>query len=261
MICLLLLIGTAWGHDVWDLYEGVQGTGDDAFWITENVLSPNDPLQVHDLQAPSGYYDQDVFRIYPRQDRSYEVIGFNVTGDTGHVLIPSSTLLMYRYVPGPGDTIQSSARDPGGQTRMMRWISTVSREEMIFAENQYDASSNYSFYSIRLLDTTLFCPRFNNAGTQISVLLVQSTDPMPCVYKALFYDEAGTLLKSTSDTNINPVAVSVLALSSISELAGQKGSAKIAHTCGYGGVAAKLVALEPATGFSFDTPCSYLPRR
>lgn len=27
-------------------------------------------------------------------------------------------------------------------------------------------------------------------------------------------------------------------------------------TCGYGKVQAKVVALEPATGFTFDTPCS-----
>ncbi|OGP87479.1 MAG: hypothetical protein A2156_10700, partial [Deltaproteobacteria bacterium RBG_16_48_10] len=36
-------------------------------------------------------------------------------------------------------------------------------------------------------------------------------------------------------------------------------SAQMIHTCGYGGLAAKLVALEPSTGFSFDTPCIYLP--
>ena len=32
----------------------------------------------------------------------------------------------------------------------------------------------------------------------------------------------------------------------------------MSHTCGYGGLAGKAVALEPATGFTFDT--SLIPR-
>jgi hypothetical protein len=46
----------------------------------------------------------------------------------------------------------------------------------------------------------------------------------------------------------------------IPALAGASGSASIAHDGGWGGLAAKGVAVEPATGFTFDTPATTLPR-
>ena len=42
-------------------------------------------------------------------------------------------------------------------------------------------------------------------------------------------------------------------------VAGQAGTITIAHDGGYGNLAVKSVALEPATGFSFDTPGLYKP--
>jgi len=46
----------------------------------------------------------------------------------------------------------------------------------------------------------------------------------------------------------------------IAALAGMAGSASIAHTGGYGAIAGKAVALEPSTGFTFDTPVLPVPR-
>jgi hypothetical protein len=46
----------------------------------------------------------------------------------------------------------------------------------------------------------------------------------------------------------------------IGALAGLSGHAQVAHTAGYGGLAGKAVALEPATGFSFDTPLVPIPQ-
>ena len=37
-------------------------------------------------------------------------------------------------------------------------------------------------------------------------------------------------------------------------LAGASGAMTVAHDGGYGGLVGKAVALEPATGFSFDSP-------
>jgi hypothetical protein len=41
--------------------------------------------------------------------------------------------------------------------------------------------------------------------------------------------------------------------SSIPTLAGESGSARVAHFGGVGALAGKAVALEPSTGFTFDT--------
>jgi len=51
----------------------------------------------------------------------------------------------------------------------------------------------------------------------------------------------------------------------VSSLAGwpapvrQSGHITVAHDGGYGGLVIKAVALEPTTGFSFDTPGVYVP--
>jgi hypothetical protein len=45
----------------------------------------------------------------------------------------------------------------------------------------------------------------------------------------------------------------------VAGVAGQGGTMTIAHDGGYGGLVVKAVALEPSTGFSFDSPGSYKP--
>ena len=50
--------------------------------------------------------------------------------------------------------------------------------------------------------------------------------------------------------------VIVINTPNVAGVANHKGGAQITHTCGYGNLKAKVVALEPATGFSFDTPCT-----
>jgi hypothetical protein len=46
----------------------------------------------------------------------------------------------------------------------------------------------------------------------------------------------------------------------IAVLAGASGSITVAHDGPYGGLAGKAVALEPGTGFSFDSPLIAKPR-
>lgn len=41
---------------------------------------------------------------------------------------------------------------------------------------------------------------------------------------------------------------------------GEGGSITVTHDAPYAGLIGKAVALEPVTGFSFDTPLTYRPR-
>ena len=50
----------------------------------------------------------------------------------------------------------------------------------------------------------------------------------------------------------------MLNTSGLAFASGTSGSIIVAHTCGYGGLAGKAVALEPSTGFTFDT--ALIPR-
>jgi hypothetical protein len=54
--------------------------------------------------------------------------------------------------------------------------------------------------------------------------------------------------------------VQVIPTGSVAALVGRSGSAQIAQLGGYAALAGKAVALEPATGFTFDTPVMPVPR-
>jgi hypothetical protein len=46
----------------------------------------------------------------------------------------------------------------------------------------------------------------------------------------------------------------------VAGVSGESGTLTISHDAGYGGLVGKAVALEPATGFAFDTPLIAKPR-
>jgi hypothetical protein len=51
----------------------------------------------------------------------------------------------------------------------------------------------------------------------------------------------------------------VLDTSQYPQLAGSSGYAQIPHTAGYGGLAGKVVTLDPSAGVAFETPLLPLP--
>jgi hypothetical protein len=263
LMVLFILSGNVSAKDAWD----ADGSGDNTAATTQNVLIHTAPAQTHDLEdLPGPVTDQDWYVILQRAYRSYEVQVFDVTDLTlfnNPQNPPVANALTRRDAAGNTVVQDSVPLDPSGRTRTLRWYSTGDEEQRILVSNGWTGNTTNTRYSIKLYDTTLFCPRWNNAGTQVSVLIVQVTDPMvsssTCHFDAYFYDESGINVGGAG-TDRGLHGMWVYPLSSYPLLAGKKGSAQIIHTCGYGGLAAKLVALEPSTGFSFDTPCTYLPR-
>jgi hypothetical protein len=59
--------------------------------------------------------------------------------------------------------------------------------------------------------------------------------------------------------SLAPTQSLTLGTASIAELAGRSGTITATHDGPYGGLVGKAVAIEPATGFAFDTPLE--PRR
>ncbi len=114
-------------------------------------------------------------------------------------------------------------------------------------------------YSIRALETTLTLARFNNSATQVSVLLIQNPTAATVAGHVYFWSPAGALL-ATLPISLAPMATLVSNTSGLPALAGKSGSGTIAHDGGYGALVGKAVALEPSTGFSFDTPLLPRPR-
>jgi hypothetical protein len=114
----------------------------------------------------------------------------------------------------------------------------------------------YCQYDIQMRDTTYLVPRWNNAATQTTVLIIFNGSAETITGSIYFYSGAGTLLH-TQALNVAANAVQVVQTSAIPALAGQSGAA-IAHTS----ATARwppAVAMEPATGFTFDTVIAPIP--
>jgi hypothetical protein len=113
-------------------------------------------------------------------------------------------------------------------------------------------------YRIRVRETTLAAPRFNNTGGQVTVVLLQERAGVTSTGTLWFWSATGGLLGS-HPFSLPPRQSLVLNSTTVAGVAGQGGAVTVTHDGPFGGLAGKAVALEPATGFSFDTPLE--PRR
>lgn len=241
-LALFLSAPSAFAIDIWD-----QATVKDNSAATTNNLLQNRVWQTHDLEAVGGVADEDWYVVSQGIGRSYQVSVAELTGD-----VPISNADFLTLWDSTGTTLFITAGDTTWQ-KSFRWIASVSGHPRVRVKGS-PTTNSMSQYSIVLKETTLFCPRFNNAGTQVSVLIVQNGTTSNCEVEVNFFNEVGTLLETYS-TTINGYATLVLPAGSLPNVSGQKGSVQVAGRCNLGSLKGKLVALEPATGFSFDTLC------
>ena len=267
-LSFLLVAGAANANDRWD--AGAPDCGDNTFDGAMLVAPCNQLLhgrpQEHDVQATSPTRDIDFSVVETKARHSYEVVVHSASttlGFTGNSAATRANRI------NAGGAILTSSIAPDGAMRYsdtggwlaIRWIGGASNQrDYIRVEGMgYQSPNSNSRYVIELLDTTYFIPRFNNSGSQVTVLLIQNTKPDAVTGSIFFYSAAGALLH-TEPLSVPVAGLQIVSTSSIGALAGQSGSVTIAHLGGYGALAAKAVALEPATGFSFDTIAMPVPR-
>lgn len=230
--------------DVWD-----QSTEDDNTIGTDNGLT-HGTEQTHDLGAEAGVADQDWYIFSNAGRSSYEVL---IDGTTGDMNLNGGDVAR---MTGAATVAQNSVQ-LAGYSAALRWQNTnaVADTEWIRVSGAAcgTACSSNDQYRIRFFDTTYSIPRFNNSATQVTVFQVASLAPFACSATFYFYNTAGTFLGSTTNS-YSAREIAVINTSALGFAAGQSGSAVISHTCGYGNLAGKSTALEPATGFTFDTP-------
>jgi hypothetical protein len=119
------------------------------------------------------------------------------------------------------------------------------------------ACSSSDVYHIRMMETTVNVARFNNAGSQVTVLLTQNASENPINATFFYWNASGVLLQTGTLVNFPAKQLNVFPLTNFGTLVGQGGHITIANDAPYGQLNVKCVALEPATGFSFDTPGTY----
>jgi Calx-beta domain len=203
---------------------------------------------VRSLQGTAG---QETFRLAQEPRASYEVVVDAASGD----LSPAA---LERLAADQSTVLQSSAAVGTGTGRRLAWqntsAATVSNQALrVRSTGCTTACGADDTFRVRAWETTCSVPRFNNSGTQGTVLIVQNVTERAVGGRAYFWSAAGALLGSQAFT-VNAHATFVLNTAAVSGVAGQGGSITVAHDGGYGALAGKAVALEPSTGFSFDSP-------
>jgi uncharacterized repeat protein (TIGR01451 family) len=205
------------------------------------------------LGAEGGTAAEDVFRINQKPYSSYEVVVDATSGDIGNGAGP-----LLERIGADGTIVQTSLPVGTGSSRSLRWANTTSGEvegetiRVRSAQCGTDCGPD-DVYRVRAYETTYSIPRFNNAGTQITVLILQNPADYIVSGQAYFRDPSGLLLAAEPFT-VAPKATLVLDTAGLPGVSGVSGALTIAHDGRYGDLSGKTVALEPATGFSFDSP-------
>lgn len=236
-----LALGTA-RADQWDY-----GPDPDNGISTDNALF-HGAEQVHDLAFAGD--DQDWYMVFNHPFSSYQMVVDGMTSD----LDLTTTSLQRLNVTG-GFVLESSLVTDGDGVLSLQWQQGVGSVPNLVRVRGAACGKGCQLedsYRIRYYDTTYTLPRFNNSGTQVTVMLVLNTTDRACSVTHHFFSSSGSVLATSGPTTL--AARSLQVVSTATVVGGASGSVRVTHTCGYGGLSGKAVALEPSTGFTFDTP-------
>jgi hypothetical protein len=161
---------SAYATDYWDLAgEQDQGTSSD------NEVY-HGTFQQHDLQANAGpTADEDWYRVYAYPQSSYEAIVESTSGD-----LDMFNLTNFERLDGSGASVLQTSEyanfgaPVGGYSTALRWeqFGTVIDTQFLRVRGGCTTSCGpEDQYHFRFYDTTIAIPRFNNFGSQITVLL------------------------------------------------------------------------------------------
>lgn len=199
----------------------------------------------------------DYFWMEQRLFSSYEVVVDETSGDIGAADGPS----LERLASDGTLPLEPFSHPLGtGSSRSLRW-QTVSEDvsDQLIRVRSLGCSTDCGpddTYRIRAYDTTYRIARFNNSGTQATVLFLQNTTTEPVNGRVVFWRPTGGAVSNVGFL-LQPRELYVLPTSSF---VSGGGSVTVAADAPYGALAGKAVSLEVTTGFSFDTPMLPRPR-
>lgn len=251
-------------NDRWEFNFGSCCGNDDGPWqsgLTDNEMTPGS-IQEHDMEGAGT--DEDWIILSQRPFSSYEV---RVDGMSDGLTFTTGTgdILAVDLVESDGTVVATGYNmNPAAVDRRVTFANDTAtanddRHMRISSPFCAPCGAAESVYTIRMFDTTYNVPRFNNSASQVTVLILQNSVSASVSYTAHFFDPSGTLLAS-SPGSISGHGTAVINTSAIPGLAGQGGSAVVTSTGGYAALSGKAVALEPGTGFTFDTMMTPRPQ-
>jgi hypothetical protein len=209
----------------------------------------HDSRETRDMDSISRFW-----RISQKAHSSYEVIVDALTGDLG----PPELL---RLSSDGTTVVQTGGSATGGSSRSMRFENAAGTDD----DSQFirvhslgcvadcDVSDTFR---IRSYDTTYRFPRFNNSASQITLLIIANPTDQAVTGTVWFNDASGALVGQS------PVAIaarSTFVLNTATVVPTLGGTATFSNDASFGALTGKAVAVEPATGFTFDTAMTPRP--
>jgi uncharacterized repeat protein (TIGR01451 family) len=213
-----------------------------------------------DLAAAGGVADVDSYRISQKPYSSYEVVVDGTSGDIGNGTGP----LVDRILSDGTTVLQTSVAAGVGPSRTLRFSNTTAAtiDGHLVRVRSGSCGTDCGpddVYRIRAWETTAAIPRFNNSATQVTVLVLQNRSAQPIAGTMYFWSLNGTL-RHAEPLAVGAKGTLVFNTATIPVLGGHSGSVTIVHDGGYDALVGKGVALEVATGFSFDSLLVSRPR-
>lgn len=230
-----------------DQWDGGQIGDDNALASTANHLLHGSNQQ-HVMQ---GDADNDYARVVSEARHSYEV--------RLEVACPvTSGYVRFTRVDTSDILLQTASLSADGQIGTLRWTPASTVTEYVKGEGLAALGTTGCPYVLELYDTTLFAPRWNNSSSQITVVIFQNTTPAAVAGTLHFFDTGGVLLHTQAVSMVANGGF-VLNTGTVLALQGFSGNVRLTHDAPFGAIKGKAVALEPATGFTFDTLFESLP--
>lgn len=240
-----------------------QGVGtvldDDAPSLSGLELTHGSVLTADLAADPGPVADVDAYRLAQAPRSSYEVLLDAVSGDV------APQVLLERLASDNFTVLQAAPAVGTGTARSLRFENVLAaavtgQHIRVRGAGCGAACGPDDVYRLRVYETTYSIPRFNNAGgTQVSIVLIQNPTGYTTTGHAWFWDTAGALLHVQPFT-LPPKGLFTLNTASVAALAGKGGTVTISNDGRYGDLTGKAIALEPSTGFSFDSPMTPRPR-
>jgi ELWxxDGT repeat protein len=206
---------------------------------------------VADLVPPGGRTSDVDYYVWEAQPwASYEVVVDGISGDAAPLSVERVS---------PNGTVLGSAQPVGtGSALSLRWANGNPGGHLrVRSASCGSACGPDDVYRLRFYETTLRGSRVNNVGSAATVVVLHNTSPRLVAGYVTYWYANGTTDHATG-FNIAPGATFVYDTSSF--FAQVAGSITIEHDAPYGALVGKVVAIDPAAGFAFDTPLSYKPR-
>ena len=207
---------------------------------------------------PGPLVDEELFRLRRPARTSWEVV---VDATSGGVAGPGQAISLQLLDADMNGVAQDSLPIGAGQSRSLRPPAAdhavVEQLVRVRSTGCTTGCGPEAGFRIRALETTCHVARFNNSGSQVTILLVQNRSGEAVSGDVWLWDGGGQLAGSQS---FSLAAHGTLALNTAAVAPGAGGTLSISHDGRYGALDGKAVAVEPATGFSFDTPLQARPR-